>query len=282
MWVWSEVFWSKLSTFYIRSSWPRQWQGKHFVPASFFGSDPQCGGTLSKRARRRIFVLWRWSHPIIWNCLVTYAAHSLTVSYRKREVSHIFFWHGSASKIYLLMENLFTLLASENITVQDQQNYFSMESLLLLRVLNLFLTVGAPTRTSIPKLTKPLLIGWVWDEEPLFLLLTSLSKLLQDSYLPSSAANASSIIQINSDLEGKKLNRATEDQSLPICWKGAKPFKSLQDAKYYFKPLILSFKKSKILQLQLPPEAYLIVSVSNFLNYKLHFFTFRFRKQMKS
>ncbi|KAI4337837.1 hypothetical protein L6164_016206 [Bauhinia variegata] len=65
---------------------------------------------------------------------------------------------------------------------------------------------------------------------------------------------------VTNDLKGKKLNRATDDTSLPICWKGAKPFKSLADVKNYFKPLALSFTKTKNVQLHIPPEAYLIVS----------------------
>ncbi|KAK4274000.1 hypothetical protein QN277_017295 [Acacia crassicarpa] len=62
------------------------------------------------------------------------------------------------------------------------------------------------------------------------------------------------------DLKGSQLTRATEDPSLPICWKGTKPFKSLRDVKSYFKPLSLSFTKRKNVQLPLPPEAYLIIT----------------------
>jgi hypothetical protein len=67
--------------------------------------------------------------------------------------------------------------------------------------------------------------------------------------------------QIKKDLNGK-LKDATEDKSLPICWKGTKPFKSVGDVKTHFKPLVLSFTNAKNIQLQLAPEAYLIVTVS--------------------
>ncbi|XP_070669507.1 aspartic proteinase Asp1-like isoform X2 [Malus domestica] len=65
---------------------------------------------------------------------------------------------------------------------------------------------------------------------------------------------------VRNDLNGKPLKYATEDQSLPICWKGSKPFKSVGDAKNFFKPLAQSFTKAKNVQLQLSPDAYLIVT----------------------
>ncbi|XP_043809002.1 aspartic proteinase Asp1 isoform X2 [Manihot esculenta] len=65
---------------------------------------------------------------------------------------------------------------------------------------------------------------------------------------------------IRKDLSGKPLKDAPEEKALSICWKGAKPFKSVSDVKSYFKPLSLSFTKSKNVQLQLPPEGYLIVT----------------------
>jgi hypothetical protein len=69
--------------------------------------------------------------------------------------------------------------------------------------------------------------------------------------------------QIKKELDGKPLKDAAEDKSLSICWKGKKPFKSVGDVKNYFKPLVLSFTNAKNVQLNLPPEAYLIVTVSN-------------------
>lgn len=74
------------------------------------------------------------------------------------------------------------------------------------------------------------------------------------------------MIQVNNDLNGKPLSRATDNQSLPICWKGAEPFKSINDVNMYFKPLALSFTNSGNVQFQLPPEAYLIITVSYLLS----------------
>lgn len=70
------------------------------------------------------------------------------------------------------------------------------------------------------------------------------------------------IIQVINDINKKQLKRATEDPSLPICWKGANSFKSVSDVKNYFKPLALRFKRERNLQMLIPPEAYLIVTVS--------------------
>lgn len=72
------------------------------------------------------------------------------------------------------------------------------------------------------------------------------------------------MIQITNDLKGKPL-KMVKDASLPICWNGPKPFT-------YFKTLALSFTKSKNAQLQLPPPAYLIVTVSTFKDYELLLF----------
>ncbi|KAI6690928.1 hypothetical protein NL676_027756 [Syzygium grande] len=65
--------------------------------------------------------------------------------------------------------------------------------------------------------------------------------------------------QVRADLKGKPLKETDEDKSLPICWKGVKPFKSVNEVKHQFKPLALSFTKGNA-QLQLLPEAYLIVT----------------------
>ncbi|XP_028757532.1 aspartic proteinase Asp1 [Neltuma alba] len=62
------------------------------------------------------------------------------------------------------------------------------------------------------------------------------------------------------DLKGKPLSRATADRSLPVCWKGSKPFKSVGDVANLFKPLTLSFTRMKNVQLQLPPSSYLILT----------------------
>ncbi|MED6112781.1 hypothetical protein PIB30_064773 [Stylosanthes scabra] len=79
------------------------------------------------------------------------------------------------------------------------------------------------------------------------------------TYLNSKAYQAV-VDRVTNDLKRQKLERATDDPSLPICWKGTKPFKSLSDVKSYFKPLAFSFQKAKNSQLQLPPESYLIVT----------------------
>ncbi|XP_038726301.1 aspartic proteinase Asp1-like isoform X2 [Tripterygium wilfordii] len=65
---------------------------------------------------------------------------------------------------------------------------------------------------------------------------------------------------IRQDIKGKPLKDAPEDKTLPVCWKGGKPFKSIRDVSGYFKPMALSFTNAKNVQLQLPPEAYLIVT----------------------
>lgn len=78
------------------------------------------------------------------------------------------------------------------------------------------------------------------------------------TYLNSKAYQAV-LKQVRADLNGKPLKDADEDKSLPICWKGAKPFKSVNEVKNHFKPLALSFMKGNA-QLQLLPEAYLIVT----------------------
>lgn len=80
------------------------------------------------------------------------------------------------------------------------------------------------------------------------------------------------MLQIKKDLHGKPLKEAVEDDTLPVCWRGKKPFKSIRDAKKYFKPLALSFGsgwKTKS-QFEIQQESYLIISVTN-----LHHFNHR-------
>lgn len=66
------------------------------------------------------------------------------------------------------------------------------------------------------------------------------------------------------ELSGRQLTEALDDNTLPICWRGRKPFKSLKDVKKYFKPLALSFINGGTakIQFEIPPESYLIISVS--------------------
>ncbi|KAK4387322.1 Aspartic proteinase Asp1 [Sesamum angolense] len=77
------------------------------------------------------------------------------------------------------------------------------------------------------------------------------------SYFSSQAYN-DLVSLMRNNLNSKKLKDAVEDRSLPVCWKGAQPFKSIRDAISYFKPLVLSFKN---VEFQVQPEAYLIVTV---------------------
>ncbi|KAK7847444.1 aspartic proteinase Asp1 isoform X2 [Quercus suber] len=81
------------------------------------------------------------------------------------------------------------------------------------------------------------------------------------TYLNSPAYQAL-ISLVKKELTGKPLREALDDKTLPLCWKGQRPFKSLQDVRKYFKPLALRFTnggKGKT-QFELPPEAYLIIS----------------------
>ncbi|KAE8665750.1 Splicing factor U2af large subunit A [Hibiscus syriacus] len=68
---------------------------------------------------------------------------------------------------------------------------------------------------------------------------------------------------LKKELSGRSLKEAPEDQTLPLCWKGRKPFRSVRDAKKYFKTVLsLAFKGSgrRKTQFELHPEAYLIIS----------------------
>nr|GMC66500.1 aspartic proteinase Asp1 [Ipomoea batatas] len=67
---------------------------------------------------------------------------------------------------------------------------------------------------------------------------------------------------VEKELSGKPLRKANDDNTLPLCWKGRKAFKSVQDAKQYFKPFALSFAKGwkGRSQFEIPPESYLIIS----------------------
>ncbi|CAH2034590.1 unnamed protein product [Thlaspi arvense] len=66
---------------------------------------------------------------------------------------------------------------------------------------------------------------------------------------------------IGNDLKDKPLKDAKEDKTLPICWKGAKPLKSVLEVKNLFKTLTINFMSGRRnTQLQIPPESYLIIS----------------------
>lgn len=69
----------------------------------------------------------------------------------------------------------------------------------------------------------------------------------------------STLSLIKSGLARKPLS-TTSDTSLPVCWKGSKPFKSIDEVKGYFSPLALSFSQAKNIAFQIPPEAYLLIT----------------------
>ncbi|KAJ4838362.1 hypothetical protein Tsubulata_040145 [Turnera subulata] len=75
-------------------------------------------------------------------------------------------------------------------------------------------------------------------------------------------AYQSMLDQMRMDLVGKPLKDAPEDNELAVCWKLAKPIKTVRDINSYFKPLTLKFtnSNSKNVQLELTPEDYLIIS----------------------
>ncbi|KAF3439286.1 hypothetical protein FNV43_RR17562 [Rhamnella rubrinervis] len=81
------------------------------------------------------------------------------------------------------------------------------------------------------------------------------------TYLNSQAYEALTV-WIKNELNGKPFKEASDDRTLPLCWKGRKPFKSIRDVKKYFKPLVLIFSDGgrHKTQYELPPEAYLLIS----------------------
>ncbi|CAI9091076.1 OLC1v1025997C1 [Oldenlandia corymbosa var. corymbosa] len=67
---------------------------------------------------------------------------------------------------------------------------------------------------------------------------------------------------LTKELNGKPLREATDDDTLPHCWKGRNPFRSINEVAKFFKPLALKFNngwRSKP-QFEIPPEGYLIIS----------------------
>ncbi|CAL1379847.1 unnamed protein product [Linum trigynum] len=64
------------------------------------------------------------------------------------------------------------------------------------------------------------------------------------------------------ELSGKPLREDWDDRTLPVCWRGQRPFKTIRDVRKYFKPLALTFKggwRSRTTY-EMPPESYLIIS----------------------
>ncbi|KAL2924615.1 Aspartic proteinase Asp1 [Bienertia sinuspersici] len=74
------------------------------------------------------------------------------------------------------------------------------------------------------------------------------------------------VSQLTRDLHRTSLKDAIDDDTLPVCWKGRRPFKSIRDARKYFKPLALSFGGGKYAaHFDIPPENYLIISNYNII-----------------
>ncbi|GAB2290012.1 hypothetical protein Dimus_024309 [Dionaea muscipula] len=79
------------------------------------------------------------------------------------------------------------------------------------------------------------------------------------TYLNRQAYKAT-ISMIKKNIDTKQMKDAPGDKTLPLCWKGAGPYKSISDVKKFFKPLALRFESSKNTVMEIPPEAYLIIS----------------------
>lgn len=79
----------------------------------------------------------------------------------------------------------------------------------------------------------------------------------------SSQAYQTLISLMTRELHRTSLRDAVDDDTLPVCWKGKKPFRSIRDVRKYFKPLALSFANGgrSSAHFDIPPENYLIVSI---------------------
>lgn len=69
-------------------------------------------------------------------------------------------------------------------------------------------------------------------------------------------------LQVTENLRTSPLTKYPGDPYLPLCWKGPKGYESVDEVKGYFRNFAISFPKAENVQFQLPPEAYLIISVS--------------------
>ncbi|XP_030516044.2 aspartic proteinase Asp1-like [Rhodamnia argentea] len=78
----------------------------------------------------------------------------------------------------------------------------------------------------------------------------------------SSQAYQAFAFAVKKELNGKPFTEALDDPTLPLCWKGRKPFKNIRDVRKYFKPFALSFNSGGRTknQFEVPPESYLIIS----------------------
>ncbi|GMH22256.1 hypothetical protein Nepgr_024099 [Nepenthes gracilis] len=79
------------------------------------------------------------------------------------------------------------------------------------------------------------------------------------SYFNKQAYQAT-ITMIKKHVDIKQLKDAPEDKTLPVCWKGAVPFKSVSDVEELFNTISLRFKKAKNVMMDIAPQAYLIIS----------------------
>ncbi|XP_057517034.1 aspartic proteinase Asp1-like [Amaranthus tricolor] len=79
------------------------------------------------------------------------------------------------------------------------------------------------------------------------------------TYLNSPVYEAA-LSMIKKNVDSKKLKVVHEDKTLPVCWKGIEPFKSINDVQMFFKPLALKFSKVKNAVIEMSPEAYLVIN----------------------
>ncbi|KAF8018648.1 hypothetical protein BT93_H3518 [Corymbia citriodora subsp. variegata] len=81
------------------------------------------------------------------------------------------------------------------------------------------------------------------------------------TYFSSQAYEALSSA-VKKALDRKPFAEALDDPTLPLCWRGRKPFKNIREVRKYFKPFALSFNSGGRTknQFEVPPESYLIIS----------------------
>ena len=96
--------------------------------------------------------------------------------------------------------------------------------------------------------------GWSLGVKPMEVVLDSGSSFTYFSSQPYQAL----VTALKGDLS--KTLKEVSDPSLPLCWKGKKPFKSVLDVKKEFKSLVLNFANGKKALMEIPPENYLIVT----------------------
>ncbi|KAL2630064.1 hypothetical protein R1flu_014750 [Riccia fluitans] len=68
---------------------------------------------------------------------------------------------------------------------------------------------------------------------------------------------------VREGLEGSGLEQDTSDKTLPLCWRGKAPFRTLSEASSYFQPITLNFGTSWLLASKfmiVVPQAYLVLT----------------------